>query len=307
MRLRFLTLICSLVESDQLWFQLQRRRRTKLRGIAQCPWSPMAGELVSFRYIVDGRTCLDRYVLNVGDEQSFFSIAEELCKTSAEEKRPPQFRFAIPRKSGEEENQAEWSFRCFVGKDRGGATVEVGDNTTVWAICDFGVEDRGTSPAPNRWERVRCADVLASTWWFFSWTIAAEERSEHRRRSASWWLAAVQRAGGCVMERLSIALRSCLESGSAVFTRQSTELSTIQSLMQLYGCTVWWLSFVWTLFTLSLSVKRGYIGPSMVPGSWEWGWGHFCFFEHFCFFFFARSLWFFKKVRRETKKQQGSP
>ena len=37
-----------------------------------------------------------------------------------------------------------------------------------------------------------------------------------------------------------------------------------------------------------------------------WGWGQFCFFEHFCFFF-ARSLWFFKKVRRETKKQQGSP
>ena len=37
-----------------------------------------AGELVSFRYIVDGRTCLDWYVLNVCDEQSFFSIAEEL-------------------------------------------------------------------------------------------------------------------------------------------------------------------------------------------------------------------------------------
>ena len=32
------------------------------------PW-PMAGELVSFRYIVDGRTCLDWYVLNVGDER----------------------------------------------------------------------------------------------------------------------------------------------------------------------------------------------------------------------------------------------
>ena len=35
------------------------------------------------------------------------------------------------------------------------------------------------------------------------------------------------------------------------------------------------------------------------------GLGAFLFFEHF--FFFARSLWFFKKVRRETKKQQGSP
>ena len=32
----------------------------------------MAGELVSFRYIVDGRTCLDWYVLNVGDEQVVF-------------------------------------------------------------------------------------------------------------------------------------------------------------------------------------------------------------------------------------------
>ena len=59
-------------------------------------------------------------------EQSFFSIAEELCKTFAEEKHPPQFCFAIPRKSGEEEDQAEWSLRCFVGKDRGGATVDVG-------------------------------------------------------------------------------------------------------------------------------------------------------------------------------------
>ena len=37
----------------------------------------------------------------------------------------------------------------------------------------------------------------------------------------------------------AIALRSCLESGSAVFTRLSTELSTIQSLMQLSGCTLW--------------------------------------------------------------------
>ena len=98
----------------------------------------MAGELVSFRYIVDGRTCLDRYVLNVGDEQSFFSIAEELCKTSAEEKRPPQFRFAIPRKSGEEEDQAEWSFRCFVGKDRGEATVEVGEKDCCSTAQQFG-------------------------------------------------------------------------------------------------------------------------------------------------------------------------
>ena len=67
----------------------------------------MAGELVSFRKIVDGRTCLDWYVLNVGDEQVVFSQSlKSWCETSAEEERPPQFRFAIPRKSGEEEDQA---------------------------------------------------------------------------------------------------------------------------------------------------------------------------------------------------------
>ena len=56
----------------------------------------MAGELVSFRYLVDGRTyaCLDWHVLNVGNER----------------KRT--------RLSGR--------FRCFVGKDRGGTAVEVG-------------------------------------------------------------------------------------------------------------------------------------------------------------------------------------
>ena len=63
---------------------------------------------------------------------------------------------------------------------------------------------------------------------------------------------------------------------------------------------------MWTLFTLSLCVKRGYIGPSMVPGSWDGAGGIFVFLNTFVFFF-ARSLWFFKKVRRETKKQQGSP
>ena len=56
----------------------------------------------------------------------FSQSLKSWCETSAEEKRPPQFRFAIPRKSGEEEDQAEWSLRCFVGKGRGGATVEVG-------------------------------------------------------------------------------------------------------------------------------------------------------------------------------------
>ena len=104
--------------------------------------------------------------------------------------------------------------------------------------------------------------------------------------------------------RLFIALRSCLESGSAVFTRQSTELSTIQSFMLLYGYTVWWLSFVWTLLTLSLCVKRGYHQWYSYHGM---GLGTFLFFWTLLFFFFARSLWFSKRVWRETKKQQGSP
>ena len=30
---------------------------------------------------------------------------------------------------------------------------------------------------------------------------------------------------------------------------KSTGLSTIQSVIQLYGCTVWWLSLVWTIYT----------------------------------------------------------
>ena len=87
---------------------------------------------------------------------------------------------------------------------------------------------------------------------------------------------------------------------------RSTELFTIQSFLQLYGCTVWWLSFVWTLFTLSLWVKRGYVGPSMVPRSWDGAWGIFVFLNTFVFFSLAR-FGFSKKVRRETKKQQGSP
>ena len=369
-RLRFLTLICSLVESDQLGFQ--RRRWTKLRGIAQCPWLPMAGELVSFRHIVDGRTCLDWYVLNVGDERSFFSIAEELCKTSAEEKRLPQFRFAIPRKSGQEEDQAEWSLRCFVGKDRGEATVEVGGSLNCCSTAQqfgrfvtlelktgehrqrptagsaFGVlmssparggssvgqlpPKKGANIADGQlrgdWRLFNAlVDVMERRVILFSCNLAfpnccyscgstedlvdeEELRGRYQRvhqvcgackergrvartrgpvrgvapaakRRKKWSPAAQGRTSAlfavsctCVefeqvkfvfcescrdwaSSRLFIALRSCLESGSAVFTRQSTELSTIQSFMQLYGCTVWWLSFVWTLFTLSLCVKRG--------------------------------------------------
>ena len=36
------------------------------------------------------------------------------------------------------------------------------------------------------------------------------------------------------------------------------------------------------------------------------GWGHFCFFEHFCFFF-ARSLWFFKKSDEKQRSNKVHP
>ena len=39
-------------------------------------------------------------------------------------------------------------------------------------------------------------------------------------------------------------------------------------------------SVLWTIIThtLCVCVERGYIGPSTVPGSWEWGWKFFRFF-----------------------------
>ena len=99
---------------------------------------------------------------------------------------------------------------------------------------------------------------------------------------------------------LFIALRSCLESGSAVFTRQSTELSTIQSFMQLYGYTVWWLSSVWTLFTLSLCVKG-----DMLVHQWYWdhgmGLGAFLIFWTLLFFFRSLALVFQKSPTRNKE------
>ena len=76
--------------------------------------------------------------------------------------------------------------------------------------------------------------------------------------------------------------------------------------MQLYGCTVWWLSFVWTLFTLSLCVKRGYIGPSMVPGSWDWAGGIFVFLNTFVFFSLAR-FGFSKKSDEKQRSNKVHP
>ena len=103
----------------------------------------MADELVSFRYIVDGRTCLDWYVLNVGDERKRTRLSG---RSAASWERTAEELLSGGRLS----------------------YLLLLDSTAVWAICDFGVEDRGTSPAPNRWERVRCADVLASTRSFFN-------------------------------------------------------------------------------------------------------------------------------------------
>ena len=60
-------------------------------------------------------------------------------------------------------------------------------------------------------------------------------------------------------------------------------------------------SVLWTIFTHTLCVERGYIGPSTVPGSWEWAGTFFVFFKHFCFFFFARSHWFFKSPTRNKE------
>ena len=101
--------------------------------------------------------------------------------------------------------------------------------------------------------------------------------------------------------RLESAL-ACLESGSAVFTRQSTELSTKQSFLHLYGCTVWRLSLILCgLYLHSLCVKRGCIGLSMVPGSWVGAWGIFVFLNTFVFFFRSLALVFQKSPMRNKE------
>ena len=74
----------------------------------------------------------------------FFFTTEELCKTSAVEKRRETISIC-DSKSGEEENK-KWLLRCFVRKDRGGAAVEEGgsllDSAPVWAICHIQIEDQ---------------------------------------------------------------------------------------------------------------------------------------------------------------------
>ena len=87
-----------------------------------------------------------------------------------------------------------------------------------------------------------------------------------------------------------------------VFTLRSTGLSTTQSVLQLSGWTVWWYPLLWTIFTLSLCVERGYIGPSMVPRPWKWGWNFFGFFKSLVLSSLALSLWFSKKSPTRNKE-----
>ena len=64
-------------------------------------------------------------------------------------------------------------------------------------------------------------------------------------------------------------------------------------------------NFTHTL-SLSLSAKKGYVGPSMVPESWDGAWGIFVFLNTFVFFF-ARSLWFFKKSDEKQRSNKVHP
>ena len=117
----------------------------------------MAGELVSFRYVVDGRTCLDWYVLNVGDEQVVFlnrwrvGVRRPL-RRSALHNFVLRFLESLERKrtrlSGR--SAASWERTAEELLSRWAALLIAARQHNSWAICDFGVEDRGTSPAPNR-------------------------------------------------------------------------------------------------------------------------------------------------------------
>ena len=53
-------------------------------------------------------------------------------------------------------------------------------------------------------------------------------------------------------------------------------------------------------------VKRGYIGPSMVPGSWEWAGGIFVFVNTFVFFSLAR-FGFSKKSDEKQRSNKVHP
>ena len=63
---------------------------------------------------------------------------------------------------------------------------------------------------------------------------------------------------------------------------------------------------MWTLFTLSRCVKRGYVGPSMVPGSWDGAWGIFVFLNTFVFFSLAR-FGFSKKSDEKQRSNKVHP
>ena len=59
-----------------------------------------------------------------------------------------------------------------------------------------------------------------------------------------------------------------------------------------------------TLFYTLSVCKKG--GPSIAPGSWDRAGGNFVFLNTF-FFFFARSLWFFKKSDEKQRSKKVHP
>ena len=62
---------------------------------------------------------------------------------------------------------------------------------------------------------------------------------------------------------------------------------------------------MWTLFTLSLCVKRGYIGPSMVLGSWDGAGGIFVLLN--TFFFSLARFGFSKKSDEKQRSNKVHP
>ena len=61
-----------------------------------------------------------------------------------------------------------------------------------------------------------------------------------------------------------------------------------------------------TLFTLYLCVKRGCVGPSIAPGSWDGAGGNFVFLNTFVFFSLAR-FGFSKKSDEKQRSNKVHP
>ena len=72
--------------------------------------------------------------------------------------------------------------------------------------------------------------------------------------------------------------------------------------MQIGRCTVWRLSFsaVDYIYTISLC-REGYIGPSTIPGSWEWAGTFFVLLNTFVFFFGSLALVLQKSLTRNKE------